>query len=101
MEMLRSIILERETLEELRITNCRMNVLTQEALLESLMESNGYNCRLKKLSLARTGLNNEKNLELMAEMITNSRYLIELDLSWNGLRPKNVGSLFNALVENA
>ncbi len=65
-------------------------------LLDSLMERN---C-LKKLSLSRVGLNSDQQVVKLAKVIETSRYLADLDVSWNGLRAKVMGPLLETLGEN-
>jgi Leucine Rich Repeat/Leucine Rich repeat len=43
---------------------------------------------------------NEMNLRKLIPFIRSSRYLIELDLSWNGFRTKNLLEFFDAIGDN-
>jgi len=70
-------------LEELRIINCKISPKSTLKILQQIDEGN---CQLRKLSLAGAQIN-ENSLALLAEIVENSRNLIDLDISWNGLRP--------------
>jgi hypothetical protein len=70
-------------LEELRIINCKISPKSTLKILQQIDEGN---CQLRKLSLEGAQIN-ENSLALLAEIVENSRNLIDLDISWNGLRP--------------
>lgn len=55
---------------------------------------------MRKLSLAGAQIN-EASLALLAEIVDHSRNLIDLDISWNGLRPGNsLKKFMEALAHN-
>ena len=70
-------------MEELRIEKCKIN---REAILGLIKELN-KGCFVKKLALVAVNLDEESIAEL-CEYIESSRYLEDLDLSWNQLQPK-------------
>lgn len=56
-------------------------------------------CQLKKLSLVRANLNVEA-IEILSDIIARSKSLIELDISWNELRPVDMRGLLETIGKN-
>lgn len=54
---------------------------------------------LKRLGLVNLGMT-EGILKQLTPFIQNSRYLIELDLSWNGFRAVKIADFIDAIGEN-
>lgn len=69
-------------LDELRIENCKV---TKEDMLK-LLKALNKESYVKKLSLVQANLDEKSVLEL-SKLVSNSRYLQELDISKNRLRP--------------
>jgi len=72
-----------KNLEELRIVNCKISPVSTHKLLQAVSES-----QLKKLSLSGAQIN-EAGLDLLSGMLAHLRSLMDLDISWNGLRPNS------------
>ena len=84
-------------MEELRIINCKISQNGSYKLLNTIYEGNS---QLRKLSLAGANLN-EQSLGLLAGIVTYVRSLIDLDISWNGIRPNaNLKKFFDTLGQN-
>jgi|LauGreDrversion4_2_1035121.scaffolds.fasta_scaffold61146_4 hypothetical protein len=83
-------------MEELRLVNSRVSSQAIEVLLDQLNERN----YVKRLSLVKANIGGEKSIAKLCTLIAGSRHLIELDLSWNGLRPNNIQPLLECLAEN-
>lgn len=83
-------------LEELRLVNCRVSTAASQMLLDTLIEKNF----LKKLALVNASINNDSAMEKICQIVDSGRYLMELDLSWNSLRPSNIFGLLSVLSEN-
>ena len=69
-------------LEELRIINCKIHTPSLVLLLQTLKEKT----YLKQLGLVNLNFR-EIGIPFINDIIQNNRYLRELDLSWNDLRP--------------
>lgn len=69
-------------LEEIRLNNCKMGVKALSTVLDCLLEKNF----IKKLGLVNAQLNSDTCMAKLCELVNGSRYLFELDISWNGLR---------------
>lgn len=83
-----------KNLDELRIINCKISPVSIHKILSTLECGNSH---LRRLSLAGVGLN-ELGLDMLAEIVDHVRSLIDLDISWNGLRPNNhMKKFFEAL----
>lgn len=65
-------------------------------MLEALTGKN----YVKKLSLVNASLNSEVAMSKLSALINNSRYLMDLDISWNGLRPTTFFSFLESIAEN-
>ena len=86
-----------KNLDELRIINCKISPVSIGKILSTVECGNSH---LRRLSLAGVGLN-ELGLDLLAEIVDHVRSLIDLDISWNGLRPNNhMKKFFEALGQN-
>lgn len=70
-------------LEELRIINCKISSVSTHKILSSIHEGSS---QLRKLSLSRAQMT-DNSLVLLANIVAHARNLIDLDISWNGLRP--------------
>jgi hypothetical protein len=64
--------------------------------LVNILHSRNY---LKRLGLVNLGMT-EGILKQLTPFIQNSRYLIELDLSWNGFRAIKIADFIDAIGEN-
>lgn len=83
-----------KNLDELRIINSKISPVSIHKILSTLECGNSH---LRRLSLAGVGLN-ELGLDMLAEIVDHVRSLIDLDISWNGLRPNNhMKKFFEAL----
>jgi hypothetical protein len=83
-----------KNLDELRIINSKISPVSIHKILSTVECGNSH---LRRLSLAGVGLN-ELGLDLLAEIVDHVRSLIDLDISWNGLRPNNhMKKFFEAL----
>ena len=106
-------LLERKSpnnIQELRLSNCKLTRNVTEELLDTLT----IECQLKKLSLINANIsdckpyrehNDTKGTGMTAigslkSLIENSNHLIELDLSWNELKPDAVLDLSESLLNN-
>lgn len=69
-------------LEELKLINCKIHASTTYQLLETLNERS----YIRKLALVKANLN-EASIKVLVDYIRYQRFLIDLDISWNGLRP--------------
>lgn len=72
-------------LEELRIINCKISPASTQKILTTIDEGSSM---LRKLSLAGAQMN-ELSLGILAEIVQHARNLVDLDISWNGLKPNN------------
>ncbi len=61
-----------------------------------VLEERNY---IKRLALVNAQIN-DSNLKKIIPFIKSSRYLIELDLSWNTFRNKNLIEFFDAIGDN-
>ena len=82
-------------LEELRLVNCKISAQAVTSLLDVLEERN----YLKRLALVNAQVN-DSCLKKIVPFIRSSRTLIELDLSWNIFRNKNLLEFFDAIGDN-
>lgn len=81
-------------LSELCLINCKMASAEARALMDHLLCSN-----LRRLSLVDANLD-EESMKAIVELVARSRCLIELDISWNSLRPVCFAELFEVLRDN-
>ncbi|CDW72588.1 UNKNOWN [Stylonychia lemnae] len=81
-----------KNLEDLRITNCKITSTCSANILISIKES----LYLKRLSLVKANLS-DYCIGLLSQVLTSSRHLIDLDISWNGLRSQNLREFWTAL----
>lgn len=78
-------LLDREyprNLEELRLVSCKTSPKVVNKLVRRLAEG----CQLKRLSLVQMQFA-DTNFPLVQQMLNQSPFLLELDLSWNQLKP--------------
>ena len=71
-----------KNLDELRIENCK----TEPSVIEKLVKMILNRSYLKRLALVNASLNPEA-FNMLIELVQHSGYLIELDLSYNLMRP--------------
>ena len=69
-------------LQELRISNCRMSPQVTSDLINAISTK----CYLKSLEIAKAPISKEL-MNKIADYASHSKYLEELDISWNSLRP--------------
>jgi len=96
-------LLERKSpnnIQELRLSNCKLTRNVTEELLDTLT----IECQLKKLSLINANIScsmmGGTAIGSLKSLIENSNHLIELDLSWNELKPAAVLDLSESLLTN-
>eukprot|EP00347_Sterkiella_histriomuscorum_P002614 403367462 len=82
-------------LEDLKITNCKIISSQTFQILKSIKE-NSY---LRKLSLVKASLS-DHCISMLCQILQSSRHLIDLDISWNSLRPQNLKEFWIALGKN-
>jgi hypothetical protein len=82
-------------LEELRLINCKISQNALTGLL-NILHNRNY---LKRLGLVNLSMN-ENHLKQLIPFIQSSRYLIELDLSWNGFRAAKIAEFIDAVGDN-
>jgi hypothetical protein len=86
-----------KNLDELRIINSKITPISISKTLSTIECGNSH---IRRLALAGVGLN-EQGLDLLAEIVDHVRSLIDLDISWNGLRPNNhLKKFLEALGQN-
>lgn len=83
-------------LEELRLVNCKISAQATTAVLDALM----HRSCLKKLGLVNACLKEPSCLKKLIQFVRGSRYLIDLDISWNGLKSGNIMDLMDLISEN-
>lgn len=84
-------------LEALRIMNCfKMSTVVTSRLLDALIDKS----YIKRLSLVSAQINNEICISKLITFIKNSKFLTELDISWNGIRPQHAVNLIEVIGEN-
>lgn len=66
------------------------------SLFLDVLEDRNY---IKRLALVNASIN-DVNLKKIIPFIKSSRYLVELDLSWNSFRNKNLIEFFDAVGDN-
>jgi len=81
-------------LDEVRIINCKIGPKAVQMFLEEMQGSN-----IRRLSLVKTEIN-KSLFEHVLQLIERSHSLIELDISWNKLRPLDLKKLFKLLSTN-
>ena len=81
-------------LDEVRLINCK---IAPQAVQYFIQEINGSN--LRKLSLVKCEIN-KTLFEGVLDLIENSYNIIDLDISWNKLRPLDMRKLFKTLSTN-
>jgi len=81
-------------LDELRIVNCRMHGAISEEIVDTLLKRS---C-LRKLALVKAGITS--SVKKLGELITKSKFLIDLDISWNDFRPSDTAYLLKILSSN-
>lgn len=96
-------ILERKApnhLLELRLANCKLSRNITEEILETLT----IEYQIKKLSLVNANIScsmlGGTAIKSLKNLIENSNYLVELDLSYNELKPEPMFDLSESLVNN-
>ena len=82
-------------LEELRIEHCKIDPSITRGLLQVLVE----NSHLKKLGLVATHLI-EDSFVILCKYLEQSSNLIEIDISWNKLKPVSFIKFLALLAEN-
>ena len=63
------------------------------------MQEMKRNCFVKKLALVAVNFN-EESIEELCDFVATSRYLEELDLSWNQLQPNQMMPILETLSVN-
>lgn len=81
-------------MDELRVSNCHMVPQVTLELLEVLAE---VDIHLRKLSLVNAAVNSE-SVPLLCELITKSKHLVELDISYNGLNYADMAQIIAVLA---
>ena len=84
-----------DNLDELRL----ISVKTSPYMITDFVETLSENCLLKKLSLVQCCLM-DSHLPHLLKMLDNSRFLIELDISWSQLTPLVLLELTRVLASN-
>ena len=79
--------------DELRLSNCRM---LPQTTFELCLLLNQVDVHLRKLSLVNASLNSE-SLPLLCEKVKQSKHMIELDISYNGLNSNDMAMLIQSL----
>lgn len=69
-------------LEELRLINCKISAQATSLVLDSLAERSF----VKKLSLVNASVNEPSCIKKLVYFMQGSRYLIDLDISWNNIK---------------
>lgn len=85
-----------KNLDELRITECKVSSAALNSILTAVKEK----MFLRKLSIVNASMNEHNNLALVRDIIEQSKMLIDLDISWNELRPQNIKGIIEALSKN-
>lgn len=86
----------RHSLRSLHLKHCKMTAKVTHDLLYSFNRTKNY---IRSLSLVNVNVN-QTNFRELGKMIKNSRHLIELDISWNGMRCHQMYELIDVIVEN-
>lgn len=84
-----------QNIEELRVVSCKIGPLVSASFCNQL----SVKCNLRKLALVQTQLSNKSTQDL-CQIIKQSRFLIDLDLSWNEMTSSSMMVLAQAISEN-
>ena len=83
-------------LRSLHLVHCKITAKVTHSLLNSLNQQKN---RIRNLSLVNVNLN-QSNYLALCQLIRVSRSLQDLDISWNGMQPKQMYELIDVIVEN-
>lgn len=83
-------------LRSLHLVHCKITAKVTHSLLNSLNQQKN---RIRSLSLVNVNLN-QSNYLALCQLIRVSRSLQDLDISWNGMQPKQMYELIDVIVEN-
>ena len=97
MEGIRPILIKQfpNHLSELRISNCRMSPQVTEELINAVCSR----CFLKSLEIGKAPISKEMMVKL-ADYMQSSKFIEELDLSWNSMHPTSLTYFLGKLEEN-
>lgn len=82
-------------LEECHLVDCKLGPLLAGNLVQRLARD----CKLRKLSLVKTELN-DTNTDHLKLIVRDAPFLIHLDISWNELSQRAMARLIETIAEN-
>ena len=86
----------KHSLRALHLKHCKMTAKVTNDLLFSFTRARNY---LRSLSLVNVNVN-QTNYRELCQLLRSSRYLQELDISWNGMRCHHMYEIIDVIIEN-
>jgi len=83
-----------KNIDEFRLIECKISSSVIDDLLRGLASS-----QIRKVALAEANIN-KSNVGHIFDLVSQSRHLIELDISWNSLSPAIMSRFFEVLSKN-